>query len=170
MDARAAMIQNRQYERAINAALSTVIYDVSVPAVTMTLRETVMQTWHDSSNAAFNWYVISDRHPTPPYQEFKGHDPVGSEGDKRSATGQKTAKDLVAHRVMLRELPKIKEVYTSRAPIDLSFYNAVQDSPDHPYYSNNAEIYRPLHDPQVTVTFEKVSATKFEEWKGKYGF
>lgn len=170
MDAKAAKVGNDAYSKMIRHALKEAIPFMAIPAVSVSLIEVVKATWHDSSNAGFNWYVISPEHSPPEYHEMYGKPPVDAKFTYRSLNGKQVDINLVAASVLTRELPKIKQAYkTHKGKLDLSFWNAIELS-GYPNYEENAEIYKTLHDPEVTVAFARNTAVKFAEWQATYGF
>lgn len=167
--AAAAAKKNQEFSDKINAALGVVLRDVAVSSISMTLTELVKATWHDSSNAAYNWHVIDSGAPAPAYEYRKGVDPVGKQRDYRSAKNNMTAKTYVAVSVLEREKSKIISNFNLVVPATLQLYNAIENSGEE-HYVGNAQIAMAIGSQAVAVTFSKVSAQRFDAWKSKYRF
>lgn len=170
-----ALAANVAMSSKLRGALSEVVYQVGFQAISLTFAVVVRQTWHDSSNAAANWYVLSDNQPLPAYSPLYGKFGVGSKYSYRSRDHKTNELDFVSSAKLASELSSIKSHFNRKGSDVLKFYNAVENYQDEfegnsGQYAINAEIYGTLHNPEVVVTFNKTTASNFQKWASKNGF
>lgn len=125
--------QNTKYADQIKKMLWLGTRDVVENSASRVLEELVVATWHDSSNAAFNWQFQFNGEAVP-YIDFKGIDPVGSERDQRSESGDVGAIERAAITKMSTEKQRLHN-YLFRTKF----------TPDMPRF-NNFNVANPVED------------------------
>lgn len=178
--------KNSEYAGMINAALMEVHREVSRQAIKQTFFAVVKDSWHDSSNAAFNWQVLTANGSKKKYHSYFGIDPVGSKGDKRSEKGKMADIEIVAAEKLMQYKDVIDKLLNGNKNVGyIKFYNAVDAYRDNnnekdvffPFadktnkmYFRNAGIAETEYSEAVLTTYRRASAVAFEKWKAKYKF
>lgn len=155
--------KNKAYAAAISKMLWTGIRRVTEGAGSAVIEELVIATWHDSSNAAFNWFFELDNGDVS-YKYHKFKSPVGKPKDKRSKFEKTALIENVALIKMAREKKGLhshlyKQRFSSEMPRfnDFKVVNTVEDVSK--FYATNAKISKAANDGKVRKAFDTAVVT-----------